>query len=59
MTEKLLLVGSVPYDSAEKVMHTAADMLGEHLATALTKRIRRYRDAQFGGVANPRPPGCG
>lgn len=33
MTEKLLLVGSVPYDSAEKVMHTAADMLGEHLAT--------------------------
>lgn len=33
MTEKLLLVGSVPYDSAEQVMHTAVDMLGDNLAT--------------------------
>lgn len=31
LEDKLLLVGSVPFDSAERVMLTASDMLGEHL----------------------------
>ncbi|MDE0062166.1 MAG: hypothetical protein OXP09_13140 [Gammaproteobacteria bacterium] len=29
--EKLLLVGSVPFESAEQVLHMASDMLGGHL----------------------------
>lgn len=31
LQDKLLLVGSVPYDSAEQVLLTASDMLGAHL----------------------------
>jgi len=31
LTDKLLLVGSVPFNSAEQVLLTASDLLGEHL----------------------------